>query len=131
MKSSRKIWMLLIAIITWFALGLQLYLMLNNRYAAGFNAIQTITNFFSYFTILSNCLVAIVLTVGLLSPGNNYFTGVKTLSAVALYIFIVGLVYNLVLRNLWHPTGWQLLADNLLHVMVPLLYVLYWGFYTG
>ena len=47
-------------------------------------------------------------------------------SAVALYIFIVGLVYNLVLRNLWAPTGSQLLADNLLHVVVPVLFILYW-----
>jgi hypothetical protein len=35
-------------------------------------------------------------------------------------------VYNIILRNLWQPQGSQKIADELLHVAVPLLYVLYW-----
>ncbi len=54
----------------------------------------------------------------LLKPAN--------LTAIAVYIFVVGLVYNLVLRQLWSPLGWQWVADNLLHVVTPILYLLYW-----
>ena len=51
-------------------------------------------------------------------------------SALALYIFIVGLVYNLVLRGIVTLTGLDWIVDNLLHVIVPVLYVLYWLIFT-
>jgi hypothetical protein len=47
-------------------------------------------------------------------------------AAIAVYIFVVGLVYNLILRKLWAPQGLQLIVDNILHSGVPLIYVLYW-----
>jgi hypothetical protein len=42
------------------------------------------------------------------------------------YIIVVGVVYEQLLRHLWHPQGMQLLADLVLHDAVPLLYSLYW-----
>jgi hypothetical protein len=30
------------------------------------------------------------------------------------------------LRDLWDPQDWQLLADRLLHDIIPILYLLYW-----
>jgi hypothetical protein len=36
------------------------------------------------------------------------------------------LAYNLLLRHLWQPEGWQFVADELLHDMVPVLYIAYW-----
>ena len=111
-----------IVLIAWFALILQLIILKDS-----------LANYFSYFTILSNLLVAISLTSELLASATRFgkrFSLPKTKSAIALYIFIVGLVYNLVLRGIWEPKGWQLLADNLLHVIVPLLYVIYWVVFT-
>jgi hypothetical protein len=35
-------------------------------------------------------------------------------------------VYAVLLRNLWHPHGVQLLADIVLHDAIPFLYPLYW-----
>ena len=89
---------------------------------------------FCFFTILSNLLVAISLTALVFAAKTNL--GYKlslptTKSAVALYILIVGLVYNLVLRGIWEPKGWQLIADNLLHVIVPIAYLTYWLIFTG
>jgi hypothetical protein len=130
---GKKIFMMFIAILAWFALGLQLYLMLSGPASAGLTKSNAIINFLSYFTILSNLLVAKSLTVSLLSPSSWYgkfFLKIPVQSAIALYIFIVGLVYNLVLRALWKPEGWQLLADNLLHVVVPLLYIVFWFIFT-
>ena len=86
-------------------------------------------NFFSYFTILSNLLVAISLTFMLLLPNTKpatYFNSLSVQTAIALYIFIVGLVYNTVLRGILKLSGWSFLVDNLLHVVVPVLYLLYW-----
>jgi hypothetical protein len=107
-----------LAILSWFSVIFQLYLTEGSFF-----------NFISYFTILSNILIAISLTASSLIPFTiigNYFSSVKVQSAISLYIFIVGLVYNFVLRGIWSPTGWQLVVDNLLHVAVPALYVLYW-----
>ena len=41
-------------------------------------------------------------------------------------IVIVSLIYNLLLRQLWHPQGRQLLADMLMHDVMPLLFLLHW-----
>ena len=130
---AKKITMGIIAVIAWFALVLQLYIMLERAPSIGFSTMNTVINFLSFFTILSNLLVAISCTAPLLIPSSAsgaFFSKIQVQSAIAVYIFIVGLVYNLVLRNLWAPTGWQLVADNMLHVVVPVIYLLYWIIFT-
>jgi hypothetical protein len=119
-----------IAVIAWFALLLQLYLQIVNRSTG---VAEAIIRFFSYFTILTNLLVAVCFTSLLQQKGKGFqfFSKPGVSTAVTVYILIVGLVYNLVLRSLWNPQGWQLLADNLLHTVTPLLTVLYWIAYTS
>ena len=132
-NASKKIVMVSIAIIAWFALIAQFYLILQSTGQTGFSTIKTIVNFFSYFTILSNLLVAVCLTTSLLSPSSglgSFFSKVTVQSAIAVYIFIVGLVYNLVLRGIVTLTGLGWVVDNMLHVVVPVLFVLYWFIYT-
>jgi phosphoglycerol transferase MdoB-like AlkP superfamily enzyme len=48
------------------------------------------------------------------------------LTTTTIYITVVGLLYNLILRQIWSPVGFQRLADELLHVVIPLLFILYW-----
>lgn len=122
-----------IAITAWIAVILQFYLILQTTGTTGFSTFKTVTNFFSYFTILSNLLVAVCLTTSLISPTSgvgSFFSKWSVQSAIAVYIFIVGLVYNLVLRGLFTLTGLNWIVDNLLHVVVPVLYVLYWFIFT-
>ncbi len=83
----------------------------------------------SYFTILTNILVAISLTAVLLIPKTavgRFFSKIAT--AIAVYITIVSLVYNLVLRPFWSAKGIFKTNDELLHVVVPILYILNWLF---
>ena len=47
-------------------------------------------------------------------------------ASAAVYIAIVGLVYQLLLRHLWNPQGAQWVADVLLHSIIPVGYVVYW-----
>lgn len=117
-SSTQKFYEVSLASLAWFSVLFQLYL-----------TSESIFNFLSYFTILSNLLVAIGLTCTSIFQSNklgSFFSLTTVQSAIALYILIVGLVYNLVLRGIWEPKGWQLIVDNLLHVIVPLLYTLYW-----
>jgi hypothetical protein len=39
---------------------------------------------------------------------------------------MVGVIYQLLLRQLWNPQGAQWVADVLLHSIIPVGYVLYW-----
>jgi len=106
--ASKKIVMGAIAIIAWFAVIAQFYLILQTTTQTGFSTSKTIINFFSYFTILNNLLVAVCLTSSLSSPSSkwgSFFSKATVQSAIALYIFIVGLVYNLVLRGIVSVTG--------------------------
>ena len=129
--TSSRLLMILTAITAWVALALQLYILINNTPANGMTPLQAVGRFFIFFTILSNLLVAISLTIVLCSPASvagRFFARPSNIAAVTLYIFIVGLVYNLVLRSQWKPTGLQKIADELLHVAVPLLFTIYWLF---
>ncbi len=47
-------------------------------------------------------------------------------AGTAVYIAIVGIIYQLLLRQLWNPQGAQWVADVLLHAVIPAGYVLYW-----
>lgn len=111
-----------LAVITWFCVILQFYI-----------STDSFINVISYFTILCNTLIALSLTF------STFFTRTKlgifcsklsVKTAIALYIFIVFVVYNTVLRGIWKPTGWQLFLDNMLHVAIPILYILYWLFFV-
>lgn len=124
---------IVIAITAWIALILQFFLILQTTNETGFSTLKTVTNFFSYFTILTNLLVALCLTYPFVAPSSipgRFFSSIKVQSAIAVYIFIVGLVYNLTLRGLISPRGTAWVADNLLHVAVPVLFVSYWFIFT-
>ena len=130
---SKKRFMIFIAIIGWFALILQFYLITRKTALTGFSTGKLVTNYFSYFTILSNIFAIVSITVQLMAPSGKlgkFFSGSSVQSAIALYIAIVGIVYNTVLRFVWDFEGWDRVANELLHVVVPVLYFIYWYLYV-
>ncbi len=119
------------ATLGWFAIIFQLYLIIVNRTAP---IPETIIRFFSFFTILTNILVALCVTFLLLKPlgaWGKFFSRPATLTALTVYIAVVGLIYNVILRFLWTPKGWQFIVDELLHTVIPLLFILYWFLFTA
>lgn len=132
-RQAAKFIMIITALTAWVALILQQYIIIDNTPGNGLTTLQAVGRFLIFFTILSNLLVAISLTAVLLSPASSkgrFFAKPPVIAAITLYIFIVGLIYNLVLRNIWSPTGRDRVADELLHVAVPLLYILYFLFFA-
>lgn len=113
------------ALTGWFAVSLQLYLIICHR---EMSVPATLVSFFSFFTIQTNILAAFCYTAVWFSKTRwgKIFSRPKTLTAVSAYIIIVGAVYNLVLRSLWQPEGWQWLADELLHTVAPLFFFFFW-----
>jgi hypothetical protein len=121
--------MAVIAAIGWFALALQFYLMIIVTPTPGADRVRLTFNYFSFFTILTNLLVALGLTFRLVAPRSrwgDFFSRPTVASGTAVYIAIVGGTYSLLLRSLWSPQGAQKVADNLLHDLVPIMYVAYW-----
>lgn len=120
----------LTAALGWLGLILQFPLTIENSRAQGMTLAGGIIAYLSFFTILTNLLIAIALTVSLRpkSRVGGFFTRPAVSSALAAYIATVGIVYSLLLRDLWNPEGLQKTADILLHDVVPLMFVGGWLF---
>lgn len=119
----------LAAVLGWLGLSIQLYLVFYGRWSVEASLLGGLVSYFSYFTVLTNTLVAAVLTSAATtreSRGRTFLLQPWVSSGIAVSISVVGLAYSLLLRHLWHPQGWQLIADELLHDVMPLLFVLYW-----
>lgn len=126
-NKQERLYLKVCTVILWFTLILQLVLTIVNRKVS---LAEAIVRYFSYFTILTNILVALCFTF-LLRSRKSIFHKAGTQTAITVYIVIVSLVYNLVLRAQWGPpSGWARVADELLHSINPLLFVLYWILYT-
>lgn len=129
---STTIWRVGVAAVGWFALSLQFYLMISNPAPPG--AALSALNFFSFFTILTNILVALSMTFAA-APGASgvagFFKRATVRTALTLYISVVGAVYFLILRHTWDPQGWQRVADQLLHYAIPTLCLIDWTAFTA
>lgn len=117
------------AVICWFALILQFILILDNT-TTGISTGGRVVNFFSYFTILSNILAALMLTSAWAGRGGPFaWPGVQT--AVTVYMTITGLVYTFILAGIWNPTGWDFVANALLHYVMPVAVVAFWVLFVS
>jgi len=119
------------ALLGWFGLAVQVYLVLLARWQEQASLIGGLINVFGYFTVLTNTLVATVLSYaafGRESAAKRFFLSPAVSTAVAASIVLVALAYSVLLRHLWQPEGWQWLADELLHDVMPVLFALYWWF---
>lgn len=85
-----------------------------------------IVNFFSFFTVLSN--VAVAVTIGLLAVNptrrSTLFRVLRLDGVVA--IAVTGVVFHLTLAQLRELTGWNAVADFILHTLSPTLGVVGW-----
>ncbi|WP_434611368.1 Pr6Pr family membrane protein [Pseudomonas sp. R1-7] len=123
----------MLALLGWAGLSVQLYLILLGRWELGASLLGGLVNFFSFFTVLTNTLAAVVLTWELTpreSAARRWFLLPAVRGGIAVSIALVGLAYNLLLRHLWQPQGWQFIADELLHDVMPVLFIIYWGLWV-
>jgi hypothetical protein len=122
--ATGRVLLLLLAVLAWCGVLLQLWLSAQLAQNNGGTALAGALQALSYFTVLTNLLVAVVASAWLIRGTQATFSAM--LPACAVYICVVGLIYSLLLRSIWAPTGLQKLADELLHDVVPLGYVLWW-----
>lgn len=120
---------LLVALVAWFGVGLQLLLSLQLAASNGKTPLDGLVAYLGYFTVLTNLLVAVSLSLPLQMPASaagRWFQRPGVASAVAVSIALVGLAYHLLLRHIWNPQGLQWVADMTLHYATPLLCLLHW-----
>jgi len=130
---GQRTYTIIAAVLGWSGLAIQLYLILFARWADDASLMGGLVRFFSFFTVLTNTLVATALTCALTdrhSRGHRFFRHPAVCSGIAASIALVSLAYNLLLRHLWQPQGWQLVANELLHDIMPLAFVVYWWLYV-
>ncbi|PFG22438.1 hypothetical protein ATH90_1155 [Pseudomonas lurida] len=117
------------ALAGWVGLAIQQYLIFYSRWSTGASLLGGLINFFSFFTVLTNTLAVVVLSYALVrreSAAKRFFLSPPVSSGIAASIVVVSLAYNLLLRHLWSPTGFQFIADELLHDVMPVLFLIYW-----
>lgn len=125
-----KALLIVIMLCAWFALITQMYINIQSKAAP---VGELIIRYFSYFTLLTNLIVAVLSSALTLAPTTSFgkfASRYGTITAATAYILIVGIVYNVVLRPLWKPTGLQKPVDELLHTVIPLLFLIFWLFFT-
>lgn len=126
-QNTKKTWFNWVGFVaTWFAVILQFILMMQNRQVA---IVETIIRFFSFFTILTNTLVALFFTAHVFNSekSQTHFLNSKgAVTAITAFILVVGIVYQIILRGIWEPTGLQRLVDEVLHTFIPAFMFLYW-----
>ena len=127
--TARRAFTAVAALIGWGGVLLQFYLSLRLSVAGGRGIGWGIVMYFGYFTILTNILVALALSAPFLADSSRvvrFFARPGVNTAIAAAIAIVGIVYSLVLRQIWDPQGLQLLADRVLHDVMPIVFLAYW-----
>lgn len=125
---SLRLFAKFVAVLVWVTLLLQFYLSVRMSLDRGQSALHGVAMYFSFFTVLTNIVVALVLTLPFLAPSSRigkFCASVDSIAGVAVNIALVSITYNLLLRNVWNPQGLQLLADILLHDIVPILFVVF------
>ena len=118
------------AALGWFAIITQYSLMAAN---AGPHLVERTINFFSYFTIVSNILVALAMTLPWLAPSTwagRFFLLPAVRTAIVAYIIVVFVVYHTMLSRLYHPQGLRFACDIILHYVMPPLFVLDWALFV-
>ncbi|MCU1324532.1 MAG: hypothetical protein JWM43_4181 [Acidobacteriaceae bacterium] len=111
-----------IALITWFALGLQCVMTYQQSLP------QTLWIVFAYFTITTNLIVAAVFTA--LAFDRTFLRREWVVAGTMLSILLVGVIYALLLHGMVELSGGSALTNMLLHMVTPILVPLYWIAFT-
>jgi len=93
----------------------------------GLTSTEATLRFFSFFTIQTNILAALVLTAFAIKTGpEEWLVHPFVRSAVAAYIVMVGLIYVILLRPVEPPQNATSVTNIVMHYLMPAAYLLFW-----
>lgn len=115
------------ALLGWGAVAIECVISLHKSLAEGRGLAEALFLFLRYFTILTNIGIALLMTItaGRLSRGRP-LPPASLYAAALVYIVIVSITYEAMLRRLWSPQGVQFYTDMTMHDVIPLLSLWFW-----
>jgi hypothetical protein len=119
-----------LAVLGWTALAAQGWISVSRHVALGNGAAYGVMMYTGYFTILTNAFCAMVATA--VARGDRasaqwrWWRQPENITAAAVSILLVGVVYHLLLRGIHHPVGLERACNIALHYLVPPLFLLLW-----
>ena len=126
-----RVLMAVIALLGWAAIAVQLVLTVRMVRDNGRSLGAGVALYLAYFTILTNLLCAVAVSFPLLAPHSRpagFFTRPSVITGATAAILLVGVAYNAFLRQYDHPHGAGVLTNAQLHLLMPLLFTLYWWY---
>ena len=116
-----------LAIAGWTALVLQCYLSIDLQMQLGHTAGFGLLMYTGYFTILTNAFCALVATAcGWSTPRLAASREPWVVTAAAASILLVGVIFFVLLRSQYQPTGLAALTNAVHHYIVPAVFTLFW-----
>lgn len=117
----------LLALLGWVALVLGYVRFIGATSDQGLPFSEATVRFFSFFTIQTSILAALVLTAFAIKTGpEEWLVHPFVRSAVAAYIVMVGIIYDTVLRPLEPLQNVQSFTNIVMHYLMPWGYLLFW-----
>ena len=89
-------------------------------------AIGRVLDFFTYFTIWSNILVAIIMAMLFFRPTRDTFWFRVMRHDAVLMIVVTGIIYNAILAGAASNRGLEVVTNAFEHILTPLLTFLVW-----
>jgi hypothetical protein len=119
-----------LAVLGWAALVAQGWISIDRHITLGNGAAYGVMMYTGYFTILTNAFCAMVATSIALGPQASanwrWWRQPANITAAAVSILLVGVVYHLLLRKIHHPVGLEYACNIALHYLVPPLFLVLW-----
>jgi hypothetical protein len=118
-----------LAIFTWIVLITQLSIIGIIKGFTGDSFFEAFINFLSFFPVETNLAVAMILTVPMVVKSGSvydFFVSNGVRAMVVVYSFMVVMIFDLVLQDLWEAEGMQFLLNYLMHKAIPIFYIIYW-----
>lgn len=128
-EAPRLLFVAIVGLVAWFGLGLQIWVAFEKMWSEGLSTLAALAKVLSYFTILTNGLVALCYLADFifcLRGDNPTRAWIRNRSGVATSIVMVGLGYEVLLRHLLHFESLAWLANLFVHDVTPLLFFVYW-----
>ncbi len=125
------VWRGVFAIVGWASVGLYYSLTISGLTPAE-TATRTL-HFLSFFTIQTNFLVALALTLPVIGAGTRpgrWAASEGVRAGVTMYAVVVGLVYHFLLHATWNPQGLYQVANIGLHYIMPVAILIDWLAFT-
>jgi hypothetical protein len=124
----KRIYRIIFVLIAWFGvIGHFIQIVVNRSPESSF--LGSTINYFSFFTIQSNWLVAVWWTAAVFAGSKapeRFFLSPKVRGALTAYITVTFSVYAVLLANMWEPSGFDLLFATITHYITPLAFILDW-----